>query len=137
MKEILKSKYGWIWLLLLLAGVNFLASIYHFRLDLTQEKRYTLSKPTIKLLRGLDEPINITLFLTGDMPAGFKKLANSSQELLEEFKEIGRRNIYFKLQRPGEGLNDSLKNIFLDSLHRLGLSPMNVKAQTKEGEGQE
>ena len=85
----------------------------------------------------MDEPVTITLFLSGDMPAGFKKLANSASEMLQEFKEIGRSNIQYKFERPGEGMSDSLKQAFLDSLNRLGLSPMNVKAQTKQGEGQE
>lgn len=137
MKRSLNSKYGWIWLLLLLAVINIVASIFHFRLDMTAERRYTLSKPTRNLLSQLEEPVMITIFLSGDMPAGFKKLANSSEELLQEFKEVGKNEIQFKFEKPGEGLSDTLKTIFIDSLHRLGLTPMNVKAQTKEGEGQE
>lgn len=137
MKNIFNSKAGWIWLLLLLAGISFLASVFHARLDLTAEKRYTLSQPTRKLLRTLDQPVKITLFLTGDMPAGFKKLANSASDMLHEFKETGRSNIQYNFEKPGEGLNDTLKQLFLDSLNRLGLSPMNVKAQTKTGEGQD
>lgn len=132
-----KFKYEWIGILLLLAAINFFASMFHFRIDLTAERRYTLSTPTKKLLQSLDEPVTITLFLAGDMPAGFKKLANSSTELLQEFKEIAGPNIDFKAEKPGEGLNDSLKAGFIDSLHRLGLAPMNVLAQTREGEGQE
>ncbi len=137
MKKIFTSKNGWIWLLLLLTGINFLTSIFHSRIDLTLEKRYTLSQSTRKLLRGLDEPVNITFFLTGNMPAGFKKLANSASDMLREFKEYGRNNIQYKFEKPGEGLNDTLKQIFLDSLNRLGLAPMNVKAQTQQGEAQE
>src|ERR1700712_2253236 len=71
------------------------------------------------------------------MPAGFKKLANSASEMLQEFKEIGKSDIQYKFEKPGEGLNDTLKQVFLDSLNRLGLAPMNVKAQVKQGEGQE
>src|ERR1700712_5120432 len=71
------------------------------------------------------------------MPAGFKKLANSASEMLQEFKEIGKTDIQYKFEKPGEGLNDTLKQVFVDSLARLGLSPMNVKAQTTQGEGQE
>ncbi len=137
MKKLLNSTYGWIWLLLLIAVINLLAAVFHSRLDLTLEKRYTLSQPTKKLLRNLDEQVNITLFLTGDMPAGFKKLANSAGEMLQEFKENGGRSIHYTFERPGEGLNDTMKQVFLDSLNSLGLAPMNVKAQTDEGEGQE
>lgn len=132
-----RVQYDLLGFLVLIVAVNILASLFHFRIDLTTEKRYTLSTPTRKLLSGLKEPVNITLFLAGDMPAGFKKLANSSGELLQEFKEAGGGKIFYKFEKPGAAMDDTLKNIFLDSLHRLGLNPINVKAQLKEGEGQE
>lgn len=137
MKKILNVKYGWIWLLVILALINIVAATFHSRIDLTAEKRFTLSKPTIRLLHNLHEPVQITLFLSGDMPAGFKKLGNSSRELLQEFQEVAKSNIRFVSEKPGEGLSDSLKNNFIDSLQHLGLAPLNVKAQTKEGEGNE
>ncbi len=137
MKSLLYKKYGWIIFLLLLVAINWLSSGWHYRADLTQEKRYTISRPVKELLLNLDEPVNISVFLSGDMPAGFRKLGNSTQELLQEFKEYGKSNIRFSFSKPGEGLQEEAKAAFLDSLQRLGLSPMNVKAQTKEGEGKE
>lgn len=132
-----QSPYRLIFLLLAVIAINVLASFFHFRIDLTGEKRYTLSASTKKILSGLQEPVGITLFLEGDMPAGFRKLAGSSDELLQQFKEVGGGNIYYNFEKPGAGLNDSLKAVFIDSLHRLGLNPINVKARLKEGEGQE
>lgn len=137
MKQLLSKKYWWALLVLVLVAVNWLAALFHFRIDLTAEKRYTLAPATKTLLKNLKEPVNITVFLSGDMPAGFKKLANSSAEMLQEFKETGKGNIIYRFEKPAEGLNDTLKMQFIDSLQQLGLSPMNVKAQVKEGEGQE
>ena len=137
MKKLLATKYWWIVLLAGLVLVNMAAAVVHKRIDLTAEKRYTLSAPTKKMLRNLPGQVDITVFLEGDMPAGFKKLKNSTSELLQEFKELGKSNIRFKFEKPAEGMNDSARTIFMDSLQRMGLSPMNVKAQVKEGEGQE
>ncbi|MBS1598948.1 MAG: gliding motility-associated ABC transporter substrate-binding protein GldG [Bacteroidetes bacterium] len=137
MNKLLSSKYGMIFLLIIIVVVTFIASQWHYSLDLTQEKRYTISKPVKRMLRNLDAKVNIDVFLDGDMPAGFKKLANSTKELLESFKEVGKNNIRFNFKKPFEDLNDSARAYFMDSLQQLGLSPMNVKAQTKEGEGQE
>lgn len=137
MKKLLASKYWWIYILIALIGVNYLASLIHFRIDLTQEKRYTLSQPTKRLLEGLNDPVSITVFLKGDMPAGFKKLSNSTEELLQEFKEWGKTNIQYRFQKPGEGLNDTAKANFIYYLDSLGLSPTNVKVQAKAGEAQE
>ena len=137
MKKLVASKYWWIYILIALISLNYLASIIHFRLDLTQEKRYTLSQPTKKLLKGLTDPVNITVFLTGDMPAGFKKLSNSTEELLQEFKELGKANIQYQFRKPGEGLDDTTRTNFIFHLDSLGLSPTNVKVQAKAGEAQE
>jgi len=55
--------------------LNWFASIYHTRIDLTNEKRFTLSHPTKKILKKLDDVVEIKVFLKGDFPSGFKKLA--------------------------------------------------------------
>lgn len=134
MKKIFSSKYSWVLLLAGLVLINFLASELHFRFDLTQEKRYTLAEPTKKVLKNLKDPVSITVFLDGDMPAGFKKLGNSAQELLQEFKEYGTQNIKVTFTRPGE---DSTTGYTMDSLMRMGLRPTNVRVKAKEGEGEE
>lgn len=134
MKKSILSKYSWLWLLIGLLAINYLASIYHYRADLTREKRYTLSRPTKTLLRNLKDPVTITVFLDGDMPAGFKKLSNSTRELLQEFKENAVNNILVRFQKPG---TDSTSGYTMDSLIRMGLRPTNVRVAAKEGEGEE
>jgi ABC-2 type transport system permease protein len=137
MKNLLASRYWWILILVALVAINYIASIVHVRYDLTQEKRYTLSQPTKQLLQGLNDPVLITVFLKGDMPAGFKKLSNSTEELLQEFEEWGKTNIQFRFQKPGEDMNDTARTNFIVYLDSLGLSPTNVKVQVKAGEAQE
>jgi ABC-2 type transport system permease protein len=138
MKKLLASKYWWLSLLIVLVGVNYLATLVHFRLDLTQEKRYTLSAPTRKLLRELKEPVTVTVLLEGDnMPAGFRRLSNSTRELLQEFKETGKDNIIYKFQKPSMDQGDTTGAFSMDSLMRMGLKPTNVRVKVKEGEGEE
>jgi hypothetical protein len=57
--------------------------------------------------------------------------------MLSEFKENGKQNLQFVFSKPGDGLSDSLKAQLQDSLTRLGIQPMNIKAQAKEGEGED
>ncbi len=134
MKKSFLSKYGWLWLLLGLLAINYLASMVHYRADLTREKRYTLSGPTKNLLRNLKDPVSITVFLDGEMPSGFKKLSNTSREMLQEFKENAVNNILFNFEKPG---SDSTAGYTMDSLLRMGLRPTNVRLTAKEGEGEE
>jgi len=135
MNKLIASKFWWIYLLILLVGINYLSSLVHFRLDLTQEKRYTLSKPTKRILQGLNDQVSVTVFLDGEMPAGFKKLRQTTAEMLQEFREIAKANLQFKFVRPGDAADSS--SLTMDSLMRLGLKPTNVRVQTKEGEGEE
>ncbi|HEY4149208.1 MAG TPA: GldG family protein, partial [Chitinophagaceae bacterium] len=137
MKKTGIAKYGWIVALAALVLVNIIASFIHFRADLTAEKRFTLSASTRKMLRNLDGQVDIKIFLDGNLPASFKKLRNSTQEMLQEFKETGRGNLHFVFEKPGEGLADSAKAQLLDSIARLGIKPYTIDAQAKEGEESE
>src|SRR5688572_33468790 len=96
------SKSWWLLLLAIIIGINFFASVFHARFDLTKEKRYTLSRATKNLLRNLEEPVTIDVFLKGDFPAGFKKLANGVNEFLQECKEYGKENLQIHLIRSEE-----------------------------------
>ncbi len=136
-KKLLKLKYGWAVLVLLLVAVNYLSTKLHFRLDLTGEKRYTISAPTTQLVEELPDRVDVTVFLDGDMPAGFKKLAGSTNDMLSSFKSIAPNLISYHFERPGQGMDDTTRAYLYDSLRALGINPTNVKAQTKEGESSE
>ena len=135
-KKIINSKLGILLVIIVLVGVNWLASQYHGRIDLTNEKRFTLSPSTKKLLKSLDSTVDITVLLTGDIKSEFKKLSNSTRELLENFKEYGGNRIQYKFELPGDGLDDSAKAVVFDSLVQMGLRPTNQQVQMKEGEGE-
>ena len=133
--KIWSSKFWWLLLLILVVAINFLASSFHSRLDLTKEKRYTLSKATKSLLKNLDEPVVIDVFLKGDFHAGFKKLALSTSELLKEFKENGTRNVIYNFHEPDELITADRK--YSDTLLSMGAAPINLTVQVKAGEQQQ
>ncbi|MEO6231789.1 MAG: gliding motility-associated ABC transporter substrate-binding protein GldG [Ferruginibacter sp.] len=136
-QKIFNSK---IWLplvIVLLVLINWLAASFHTSIDFTNEKRFTLSPSTKAVLKSLDSTVDITVFLTGDIKSEFKKLSNSTKELLENFKNYGGKNIQFHFEIPGEGLSDSAKGKVFESLIAMGLRPTNQKVQVKEGEGKD
>lgn len=118
-----------------LVGINVLAAYFHTRWDLTAEKRYTLTPGTKHLLRGLDSTVTIEIFLKGDYPASFRQLAQSSQELLEEFREYAGQRIQFSFQSPGQGLPDSARLAFQQSLVEKGIMPFNMQVQEDANQG--
>lgn len=135
--RIIRARYGWLAVLSVLLGMNLLSTLFHVRLDLTAEQRFTLSDATRRMIRELDEPIEITVLLDGDMPAGFRKLANASRDLLTDMRDISPEKISFTFARPAADADDSTRLLVYDSLQRMGVNPTNVKAQTKKGEGTE
>jgi gliding-associated putative ABC transporter substrate-binding component GldG len=133
-ENILRGKLWWLWLIMIFIAVTYVVSLFHLRLDLTKEKRYSLSNSTKRILKELDDKVEIEVFLTGELSAGFKRLSIASEELLNEFKEYGKTNLEYSFVRPGEGLPDSLRYQVYDSLVNIGIKPFNNQVTSKEGE---
>ncbi len=134
--KIWKSKLWLLITVILLVLINWLASLYHARVDLTNEKRFTLSYPTKKILKKLDDVVEIKVFLKGDFPSGFKKLANSTEETLQEFKEVAGNKLVYSFVSPDEEMEGTTVK-WGDTLGAMGLYPINLKSQLKAGEQQQ
>ena len=139
MSNVRKKGKSRLWLVLtvaVLAALNWLASLYHTRIDLTNEKRFTLSGSTKKILKGLDDLVEVKVFLKGDFPSGFKKLANSTEETLQEFKEVAGKNLKYEFVSPDDVMEGTQVK-WGDTLSSMGLYPINLKSQLKAGEQQQ
>ena len=64
--------------------LNLLAYLFVIRVDMTDDKHYSLSEASIELLRKTEASIDITLFLQGDLNAGFERLQRATKETIEE-----------------------------------------------------
>ncbi len=134
MKSYKKNIYTWLACLASVATVVYISSIFHYRIDLTQEKRFTLSNATTQMLAALEDKVYVDVFLYGDLPAGFKKLANSTKEMLQSFKEYNPQQIILHFSNPLQNTTDSSQRKLIDSIYRLGLQPTNIHVQAKVGE---
>lgn len=133
MKSSLNKNWWWLIIIVIVAAVNFVASVFHKRIDLTDEKRFTISAPVKKILKNLDDVVEVNIFLKGELPAGFKKLSASAQDLLQEFKEYSNGKVHYKLISPDEKMPGT-ERTYGDTLASLGLIPINLKVQLKAGE---
>lgn len=131
--RILSSKYWWIILLVILVGVNYLASMVHVRFDLTKEKRYTLSQATRNFLKNIDDDVEIDVFLKGEFPSGFRKLANSTDEFLRLLKDRNGSRIHYRFISPEDPMIGT-QSTYGDSLVRSGAVPINLTVQKQAGE---
>lgn len=65
--------------------INVAGSFLFKRFDLTSDKRYTLSDASLKLVKSVDEPLYVDVFLEGEFPGEFKRLQDETRQLLQEF----------------------------------------------------
>lgn len=122
--------------LLILIAINWAASVWHTRIDFTNENRFTLSPSTVKLLKGIEGPVSVDVFLKGNYPSGFKKLSSGAEELLQEFKEIAGSKFQYRFISPEENM-EGTEVKYGDSLAAMGLLPINLTSQVEEGQQQQ
>lgn len=130
----------WTGLLVGLIGINLLASLVHGRLDLTEEKRYSLSDPTRQVFAGLQQPVTIDVFVTGDeLPAVVRKFGDAVGDFLSEAREYSGNNIQYRFINPYDNLADtSAERRMEDSLqYEYGLYPALIDAPEKVGDKME
>jgi ABC-2 type transport system permease protein len=115
-------------LLVALIGVNWLASFVSVRWDLTEDKRYSISEATERLLEGLDRTVNVTVYLSGDFPPGFERLENATRETLEEFKAYAGSRLTYQFVDPSVAISEENRQQQYQRLIDAGLIPTNLFA---------
>lgn len=114
--------------------LNFASYYIYKRFDVTQDKRYTLSETTKKIIDGVDSPLIIDVFLEGTFPSDFKKLQSETRQLLEEFSAYNS-NITFQFVNPIEKEEERVE--VMKKFFEKGLTPINVTVEDKGKQTQE
>ncbi|WP_299824453.1 gliding motility-associated ABC transporter substrate-binding protein GldG [uncultured Pontibacter sp.] len=112
--------------------LNVLAANFFFRLDLTEDKRYTIAPVTKQMLGQLPDEVVVDVYLEGDFPAGFKRLQQSVKETLDEFRIYAGGNLRYNFIDPNEISDETQRNEFIMNLAQKGINPTNLRA-TEEG----
>lgn len=107
--------------------LNILSSAWFGRVDLTDDRRYTLTDSTKKVLSELKDVVFVKVYLQGDFPAGFQQLAKSTKEILDEFKVYGGDKIQYEFIDPLSGKSQQEMNDILKQFAEKGLQPTNVQ----------
>ncbi|MFV8360880.1 gliding motility-associated ABC transporter substrate-binding protein GldG [Flavobacterium sp. LS1P3] len=112
---------------------NVIGSSFFHRFDLTKDKRYTLSQTSLNIIKQVQNPLSIKVYMQGDLPAEFKRLQQETKQLLEEFQAYNS-NIVFEFVDPLENEDASMDNI--KDLYRKGLTPINITVDDKGKQSQ-
>jgi len=104
-----------------------------FRIDLTAEKRYSVDDISISLVKKLKEPVNITLYLDGELPAGFRKLKKSIQEKIADYNAYSSKLINLVVIDPYEIADMKRREQLFAELAGKGLQPTEIHQNTEKG----
>ncbi len=130
---ILRNISEFLIVVVILAVVGVLSSRWFFRVDLTAEKRFTLSPKTRNILRNLDKDVYVQVFLDGEMPVGFKRMRTAIKDMLDEFEAYAGKHLTYEFINPSEGKTVKERNKYYQELYKKGLRPTDVQQRDKEG----
>lgn len=112
--------------------VNIASSFVFTRLDLTSEKRFTLSPATKKLMGGLEDVVYVRVYLDGDFPPAFKRLQSATRELLDELRTYSNDNIEYEFIDPSSYQDQEQRDQLYRQLASKGIQPSTL--QSKSGD---
>lgn len=122
-------------LVLGIIALNVFSEFAFVRFDLTKDKRYTLSQVSKDLVKQVDEPMTITLFLDGKLPHSFKKMQTEVKHLVKEYQS---NNSNIKLELLDLIANDTPENASkINGLYEKGMRPLSVSISEKGKQSQE
>lgn len=112
-------------LLAIVVIVNVLGQYFFWQFDLTEEKRFTLAEPTVKVLKDLKGVVDVEILLDGEFPAGFKRLQSNVDETFRRFKSY-TANIEVTYFDPNSGSINEV-NQYREQLAEKGINPVNLR----------
>ena len=106
--------------------INILTNSFNAQVDLTEEKRFSLTEPTKRQLHDLNDVVFVRCLLGSKLPAGFKRLQTETRKTLEDFKSLNS-NIDFKFEDPSVGGSETERKQQFESFAKDGLVPMRLR----------
>ena len=109
-----------------------LSNIFFIQIDITNDKRYSLSKSSLTKLKKIDEPLIIDIFLEGDIPETYIPFRNELDAILNRLKYYNS-NIIVKYNDPFQyGKSVSI----IEQMKEFGFTP-EIVVQNKNGNRKE
>jgi ABC-2 type transport system permease protein len=116
--------------------INLLVGLKFYRIDLTEENRYSVKPETRAIIETLDDEIHVEVFLEGKLNASFQRFQKAILETLEEFRIYSGNKITYSMSDPAVAKSENARNEFMADLASRGIQPTNI-IDTRDGQREE
>lgn len=113
-------------LIAVIVFVNLVSNYLYFRLDLTEDKRYTLGNATKEILKNIEEPVTIKAYFSENLPPQVSKIKKDFEEYLIEYGRLSNGNVVFEFINPNK--DEESEN----EARRQGISPLMINVREKD-----
>lgn len=113
-------------MVLIVIIINILTHIYSIRLDLTENKEYTLSKATRNILKELDRPVTVTAYFSKDLPPNIINISTSLKDMLIEYGNRSKGMVVYRFVNPNE------KEELEQEAVKNGIQPVMINVREKD-----
>ncbi|MBQ5925215.1 MAG: gliding motility-associated ABC transporter substrate-binding protein GldG, partial [Paludibacteraceae bacterium] len=104
-----------------------------FRLDLTEENRYSLSRASKDFVANVCEPLTVLLYLDGDLDANMLRLRRATEDMVRELNMYSSEPLTLELVNPNNATTDEERYAVYDELEGRGLRGMSVTVRSRDG----
>ncbi|MBQ0082560.1 MAG: gliding motility-associated ABC transporter substrate-binding protein GldG [bacterium] len=105
-----------------------------FRIDLTEEKRYSISEAAENQLRDMKEPLTLRLYLTGNLDANMARLKSEVKDLVTEMNMVSAERIEIEEIDPSEAADDEERMANYRMLEDRGMRGLSVSDRSRSGQ---
>ena len=128
-----RTLFGLLAVIAIVIVANTLSSLFFYRIDLTKDKRHSLSKSTIEMLKSLEDRVYFRVYLKGkDQPADYQLFAKQVEQMLQNFRSYSK-NVYYEFIDPIEGKTNEEVNAILGEFVKKGLEPIPISREDAGG----
>jgi ABC-2 type transport system permease protein len=113
--------------------IFFLSGNFLYRIDLTSDKRYSLSPVSAEIASGLEHPVDIELYLAGQLEPGLRKLQREVFEKVAILNAFSPKSIRIRVTDPYAFADPKRREEFINVLTDKGIQPTSFRQQTDQG----
>ena len=108
--------------------INILANRFFFRLDFTEDQRYTLSETTKDILEDITEPVTVTAYFSEGLQPQFDQMRNDFKDILAEYSSLSGRQVVYEFVNPNQDAQVEQKAV------EAGIQTVMINAREKDQE---